>query len=240
MHPSRRRPRLALAVLGGLKAIAGYATVGLLFTGYGPGAYLIHVGAFALLLAGLPTVLLRTGLHPDRRGVVTAGLAFCGLYPLALGLPWAGLVPVPYFPSAPSALGLALDRLGFLLLLTPVAAGYVLGATPATTTGRTRSGLRRRPRTNGASAARRPADRSGAPDLPALAILVGLLAPLIGYVILTVGPGGEQTGPPFLLYWGALFAGGLEAVPFYLVARWGYREDGDPEPFTGTPSDGTY
>jgi len=243
MRPSRRWPRLALALLGGLHVVAGEATLGVLFEGYGPGAYLIHVGAFALLLAGLPTVLARTGLYPDRRGVVTAGLAFGVLYPLAIGLLWAGLVTPPYFPTDPSGLGLAVDRLGFVLLLTPIAAGYVLGAAANATvaTGRTRRRPSRQGRSRGTGApdARRSGDLWGrTPDPTGLAVLAALLAPMLGSVVVMLGPGGEYTGGPFLLYWAALFAGGVGTVPFYLVARWGYGGDvGSPS--TGTCPDGS-
>lgn len=241
MHPRRRWPRLALLLLGGLEAIVGSAVVGDLFEGYGPGTYLLHVGAFALLLAGLPTVLVRTRLYPDPRGVVTAGLAFGGLYPLAVGLLWAGVVPSPYFPTAPSALGLAVDRLGFLLLLTPIAVGYVLGAdTNGSAAARTRSRPRRRRRSSasGASGTRRLGRLQGwLPDLSSLAILVALSAPLIGYLIMVSGPGGVYIGPPFLLYWGALFAGVVVTIPFYLVARWGYGDSSDSGPFVGSRSD---
>jgi len=239
MHPSRRWPRIALVLLGGLEVVAGSTVVGDLFEGYGPGTYLIHVGAFALLLAGLPTVLARLRPCPEPRGAVTAGLAFGGLYPLAIGLLWGGLVPSPYFPTPPSVLGLAVDRLGVLLLLTPVAVGYVLGAAASTSAaGRTWSRGRR------PSTGRTPDVRwlgqlpGGGPDLSVLPISAALLAPLLGYVIVVVGPGGVYVGPPFLLYWAALLAGALEAVPFYLVARWGYDDDGDSEPLAGPRPDG--
>lgn len=239
MDPRRRWPRLALALLGGLELLMGYAIVRDLIEGYWPGTYLFHVGLLALLLAGLPTVLAQTEWYPDRRGVITVGLALGGLYLLAVGLLWAGLVPPPYFPADPSVLGLAVDRLGVLLLLTPIAVGYVLGATanePAPAS-RTHSPSRSR-RQLGAGRApemRRSGNLfSGAPDFSELAILAAFFAPLLGTILVMLGPGGEYIGPPFFLYWVALLTGGIEAAPFYLIARWGYGDGISSKPFTTT------
>lgn len=205
MWSPRRHPRAAVAALGVLAVLAGATAGGELFHGYAKsgGAYLLHAGVFALLLAGAATALDVTSLPTDRRGAGAALLALLALYPLAVGFIWYDLVvtPPPYYGADPSLAGLALDRLGFVLALAPLPAGYALGA----------------------YASAPPDDRSAA--VPLLAAALGAGGPAAAYAVAVRG--GAHPGFSALFYGLLAVAGVVAALPVALLARWEYADGRD-------------
>lgn len=216
MWPIDRHPRIAIAALGVLSVLIGYTAGGELFHGYAKsgGAYFLHGGVVALLLAGTMTALDRTSLRADLRGAGAAILALVTLYPLAVGFIWYDLVvtPPPFYGADPSMFGLAFDRLGFVLALAPLPAGYMLGAY--------------------ASA---PSDESS-PAVPVLAATLVVGGPTAAYVVAV--DGGAHPGFSSLFYGLLAFAGIVGSLPFYLVSRWKYadRKDAGCDPAVESPA----
>lgn len=198
MPPLRRHPRLALVALGLGSVLLGTTAGGELFHGYGKsgGAYLLHAGVFVLLLAGSTTVGSRhVSVGPGRRGVAAVALALVLLYPLSVLFIWYDLVvtPPPYYGADPTLAGLAADRLGFVLALAPLGAGYVLGAD------------------------RGSAVASTATAVPATVFLLVLGGPTLAYGVAVAN--GAHQGFSLLVYLLLGVAGVVGSVPLYVVAR---------------------
>lgn len=196
MSPVRRHPRLALVALGLGSVLLGTTAGGELFHGYGKsgGAYLLHAGVFALLLAGTTVAARRVGVGAGRRGVVTVALALVLLYPLSVLFIWYDLVvtPPPYYGADPTLAGLAADRLGFVLALAPLGSGYVLGAD------------------RGSSEASTPT------AVPATVVLLVLGGPTLAFGV-AVANGAH--GLVLFVYVLLGVAGVVGSIPLYVVAR---------------------
>ncbi|RXK51993.1 hypothetical protein [Halorientalis pallida] len=136
MYYFGRRPRLSLSVLGTTSILTEYLLSGELFHGYSlsVNAVLLHAGVFSLLLPGTMTLCVKTSLRSDLCGVVSALLTLAVLYPLAVGFIWYDLVVTlpPYNAGNPTLVGMARNRLTFVLGLAPITAGVISGAYVAT------------------------------------------------------------------------------------------------------------
>jgi hypothetical protein len=200
MKVLRRRPRAALATLGVLLIVLPYAVDRTIPYGYStsPGAYALHVGTFAVLLAGTTALLARTAGRPDYRAAAAAVLALAVLYLLAVGVAWYDLAVASSTSagSAPTLAELAVDRLVVPLLLTPLVSGYVLGAFDA-------AGA------DGRSAA-----------VPTFAVALVVVGPVGANAV--AASVGIPHGLAFLAYASMAVASVVVALVFYLVARWVY------------------
>lgn len=202
MHPIRSHPRAILVTLGLLSVLVSYTAGGELFHGYGKsgGAYLLHVGVFALLLAGTMALDQRWKVDAGWRGLVVTIFALAALYPLAVAFIWYDLVvtPPPYYGANPSLIALAVDRLGFILALTPLSMGYVLGAYRSTSAD-TRS-----------------------PVILILMVLLVVSGPALAYVIAVMN--GSHPGFALLFYILLGFAGVIGSFPLYIIAQGRYDD----------------
>ncbi|WP_135819651.1 hypothetical protein [Halostella litorea] len=200
MRVLRRRPRSALVAFGVLILLGTYGLDRTVAYGYSTsfGAYALHVGAFAVLLAGTTVLLPRITGRPDYRAAVTAVLALTALYLLAVAVAWYDLAVASSTPTAsdPAFAELAVDRLVLPLLLTPLVSGYVLGAFDAV-----------------------PADgRSAA--VPTFAVALVVVGPVGANA--AAASDGVHHGLTFLGYVMMAVASVVVALVFYLVARWTY------------------
>ncbi|WP_299266879.1 hypothetical protein [Halorientalis sp.] len=131
MHYFSRHPRLSLLLLGTVSILTEYLLSGELFHGYSlsVNAVLLHAGAFSLLLPGTMTLCAQTSIRTDLCGVVSALLALAVLYPLAVGFIWHHLVvtPPPYYDGTPTLVGMARNRLTFVLGFAPITVGAISG-----------------------------------------------------------------------------------------------------------------
>lgn len=199
MKAVRHHPRLALAGLGVLAVLAGYTDGWRLLHGYEKrgGAFLLHAGVYALLLAGVAALLDHVaGTGTARRALGEAALAMAVLFPLAVGFTWYDVVidPPPMWELPPSITYMAIDRLELVLALSPLGAGHVLGGTARPAAGRP---------TRGAVVAGLFAV-SGPVLAAALAVMSGAYPGRVIPLHLTVG-----------------FASLAGALPVSLLARWG-------------------
>lgn len=195
MKPIRREPRRALAAAGVLVVLLQFVATGDRLHGYGKlgGAFLLHAGLLAVLVALTATAADRLSLSQSRRNLAVTIAAIAALYPLAVGLMWYDLVLTPPSPryAPPTLPEIARDRLEIVLLFGPLAAGYAVGGVDT--------------------------------DAPGREYLTVAVAPLLccGPVVaawLAIA-GGAHPGFTGGIYAGAWFVTLLAGVPFFLVAR---------------------
>lgn len=197
MRSVRERPHLTLVGLGGLAILLSYTAGNELFHGYAKsgGGYLLHAGMFAVISGVSATVFSNIDeMNTTSKAFASMTVAFILLYPIALGFIWYDIIitPPPNYGANPSLFDLAIDRLGFVLSLSPLGAGYVLGAYKA------------RP-----SATQR--------KIPVLTLFLVLCASVLAYGIALLN--GGHPGFTLLFYAMLTGVGILGSIPFYVVAK---------------------